>query len=222
MTRLPLLILGFVIAAAIGAGIVGVEPERATAGRGYGGGGGYGGYKPCRAACQARRCKRTCNKARRICAICVKRDRREAIVECRRGRAEQLAACGGDAACAKAAARTCKSTALAGAKARAATCQQSTGACRTCCGGAGGYSSGGCAAVFSGTSGYGGGGYGGPACSGLGTRVRTASCSACDDTFRARQVACASAERSGADVDACLAGAEAQLEQCLAGCAGAP
>lgn len=117
------------VLAALLAGLDGLDPEPAKAGR---------GYTYCRAKCQKKRCQRGCKQARRTCIYCVKQDLKPVMAECSRSSGSER--------------KTCRSNVKATTKTAIQQCGGLTGACGQCC--KRDYTAG-CTDTFSDTSGFG-------------------------------------------------------------------
>jgi hypothetical protein len=123
------------VGSAVLVGLDGLDPQPAKARRGYGKRG-YGGYKRCGNACQVKRCRKGCNRAKRTCVYCVKQDLKPLKTACK-GRSD---------------AQACRGALKVQLKTALQTCRGATGTCGQCC--RNDYS-GSCTNSFSGTSGFG-------------------------------------------------------------------
>ncbi len=119
-------ILGALLTVALASGVVGLWPDPRP---------GYGyGYKKCGRACEVRKCRGTCNKARRTCAYCAKQDKKALLASCTAGKGP------------------CRAQAKQRLRELVGTCRSATGSCGGCCKSGAGED---CPSSFSGTRGFG-------------------------------------------------------------------
>lgn len=199
--RLAHVVLAIAVGSALLVGLDGLDPTPAKARRGY------GGYKRCGSACQVKTCRKGCNRAKRTCLYCVKRDLKPVKAACRSS---------GNA-------KACRGTFKTQLKAALQTCRGATGTCGQCC--RNDYS-GSCTESFSGTSGFGSyfrtvRNYGKvrrykPECDGGGGGGEATCRLSCERARAAALRACGRSGKGGCDV----AAIEVSYQACLAACGG--